>query len=214
MSSIYIIKSKTSEKSYIGQTNSTTEKRWKKHLDAQRRNKTTSALYLAIEKYGIEDFEVKSIVDGNMDKKQLNELEVKYIAEMNTLSPKGYNLNGGGNSNVISEETRKRKSNALKGRNMTWGNKVSLGVKKLWSDPEYRAKQIAQRYAKRGKYKTGIIREKLRFKLDILSFKKDYYNDLKVKDICKKYNLSVSTMYRIIKRESLNKRRYLCHKNH
>ena len=56
MASIYIIKSKTSGKVYIGQTNSTAGKRWKKHLVELRRREGCRALYSAIKKYGVNDF--------------------------------------------------------------------------------------------------------------------------------------------------------------
>src|SRR3989304_5679547 len=150
MASIYIIKSKTSGKSYIGQTNKTAEKRWKSHLIECRRREGCRALYAAIKKYGEEDFDISTLESGDFTREELNILEKKHICAHQTLSPSGYNLTTGGDYNEISEETRKLKSDRSKGRKITWGNKVSIGVRKLWLNPEYRAKQTKQRHQKRG----------------------------------------------------------------
>ena len=64
----------------------------------------------------------------------------------------------------------------------------------------------------RGKYRNGITREKLRVAVDLLNFKVDYLNYMTAVNICKKYNISMPTMYRIIEREGINKRGYLCNK--
>ena len=75
MATIYLIKSKTSGKCYVGQTNHTAIERWRGHLDTMKRISGCVALYSAIRKYGELDFEVKEIISGKFSKKELNELE-------------------------------------------------------------------------------------------------------------------------------------------
>ena len=193
MASIYIIKSKTSGKCYIGQTNSTAEKRWKKHLVELRRREGCRALYSAIKKYGEKDFLIGSIEVGDFTRDKLNELEKKYIKKFNSLSPNGYNLMTGGGYCEMSEETRKLKSDRMKGRKVTWGKKVSLGVKKLWEDPEYRARQTLQRYEKRGKYRTGI-KKPLRIDMNISEIKKLYAEGWTIYKLTKHYKVCYTTI--------------------
>jgi len=197
MASIYIIKSKTSGKSYIGQTNTTAEKRWKKHLTELRRREGCRALYSAIKKYGENDFEVITLKSGDFTREELNVLEQKYIKEQKTLSPFGYNLTTGGDYNEISDETRMLKSERMMGRKVTWGDKVSIGVKKLWQDPIYREKQTKQRHQKRGKYREGIIKP-LRLKIDSENIKKDFSNGMTIYKLTKKYGVSYGSIKRRI----------------
>ena len=187
MASIYIIKSKTSGKVYIGQTNSTAGKRWKKHLVELRRREGCRALYSAIKKYGVNDFEVEDLLVGDFSKEELNKLEKEYIIKKNSLSPNGYNLMTGGGCCEMSLETRKLKSERMKGRKVTWGDKVSIGVKKLWEDTEYRKKQTLQRYEKRGKYKKHT--KPLRLDLDIQEINRLYKNGLTINKIAKIKNV-------------------------
>ena len=170
-----------------------------------------SALYEAFKKYGVENFTIETICFSS-NKKELMSLEKHYISELNTVSPNGYNLTSGGENCIVSKETRQKISNRLKGRKIEWAEKVSSGVKKLWENEEYRAKQIEQRKQKRGKYRNGIVREKLRKDVDLISFKKDYESYMNLKEMSKKYNVSTNTIYRIIKRENITKRGYKCNK--
>lgn len=153
MATIYLIKSKTSGKCYVGQTNHTAIERWRTHVDTAKRISGCAALYSAIRKYGENDFEITEITNGEYDKKKLNELEKKYIKEFKTLSPNGYNLQTGGNSFNLSQEVKDKISKALKGRNITWKHKTSVGIKKLWQNKEYRSMMSAAHMGKRGKYK-------------------------------------------------------------
>lgn len=166
MASIYLITSKTSGKSYVGQTNSTAEKRWRKHLNEVSRRVGCRALYSAIKKYGVDDFSIVTLQTGDFTRSELNRLEQQYIQKQNTIAPHGYNLTTGGDHNEISEETRMLKSKVMKGRKITWGDKVKVSMKKLWKDPEYRSRMSVAHTGERGfKYKKHT--KPLRSKLDI-----------------------------------------------
>ena len=128
---IYIITSKTSGKSYVGQARSHTIRngvylshgylrRWQQHIQEAYSSKPKScfALNNAIFKYGPSDFEVKlidycDIVDKN-DFQTLNEMEIEYITKFNTLVPDGYNINTGGFHTHLTIKQRKHHSEKLK----------------------------------------------------------------------------------------------------
>ncbi len=202
---IYLIINKINNKQYIGQTKQSLKARFTQHCNP----KIKTLIALAIHKYGKENFSIQPLAENIKTLEELNELETRYIKEFGTLSPRGYNIEAGGRS-PTSEETKKKLSDALKGREVTWGNKISNGVRKLWEDIEYREKQTKQRYKKRGQYRKGIVREKSRKQIDLEAFKKDYENFLGLQSISEKYKISVHTIYKIIKREKIKKRGYKC----
>ena len=208
MGCIYKITNCINQKLYVGLTINDAETRFKKHISMIYSN-GCSALYEAFKKYGVENFIVETICFSS-NKKELMSLEKHYISELNTVSPNGYNLTSGGENCKVTDETKKKISKALKGRKIKWAEKVSIGVKKLWEGEEYRTKQTEQRKQKRGKYRDGIIKEKLRKKIDIQSFTKDYYSYMDLKQMGIKYDISLPTIYRIIKRENIQKRGYIC----
>lgn len=212
MAHIYIIKNKCNNKCYIGQTINSIKYRLKKHKAQINCKSQCSALYSAFRKYGVENFYIESLLSGDFNKEKLNSLEIEYIKRLNTLSPNGYNLQGGGGCSSASEETKAKMRKIMTGRKVTWGNKVSLGVKKLWENKEYRERQTKQRHEKRGKYRKGIVRLKKRKLINIEEFKIDYLNYMTSINLSKKYKISVNTIYRIIKREKISKRGYKCNK--
>jgi group I intron endonuclease len=207
MACIYKIENNVNSKLYIGQTINSTNKRFRKHLSQINSQNQCSALYSAIRKYGKENFIITEIISGDFTKDELNNLEIFFIKHYKTLSPNGYNLQTGGSSTELAEDVKKRISNTLLGREITWGDKISETLKKKWENPEYREKQTKQRHNKRGKYREGIVREKLRVKIDYIEFEKDYKDGMKIKALEIKYKISTPTIYRIIKTNNICKRR-------
>lgn len=197
MGVIYKITNLINDKVYIGQTIGDINKRFKKHLSQVNCKNVCSALYSAFSKYGKENFIVESVIDGVYSKEELNELEIFYIKKFNSLSPNGYNLQSGGNSFTVAESVKKQTSDTLKGRVITWKDKVSEGVKKRWQNKEYREKQTLQRHKKRGKYRDGIIKP-LIIKLDNDLINKMYGNGDSINKIAKFLNVSFYTIKRRI----------------
>jgi group I intron endonuclease len=187
MPHIYIIKNKKNNKCYIGQTKYSLNYRFKKHKEKSKRYKT--ALYRAFDKYGLDNFYIESLLQGEFSQNELNKLEVAFIKKYKTLSPSGYNLEIGGNNSPMSEETKLKLRKIHKGRKIFWANKVSKGVKKLWEDKEYREKQIKQRCQKRGKYREGIIKP-FRLDLPIEDMRILYDQGWSINQIAKKYKVS------------------------
>ena len=121
---IYIVTNKINGKQYVGQT---VQNDQKGHGILIRKS---------YKKYGYDNFDYEILVDGVDDFDALNQLEIKYIEEKNTLYPNGYNLERGGYKNkqpwnkgksgVYSDETRQKMSESSKGQ-IPW-NKGKTGV--------------------------------------------------------------------------------------
>ena len=187
MTHIYIIKNKKNDKCYIGQTKYSLSYRFKKHKEKSKRYKT--ALYRAFDKYGVDNFYIENILQGEFSQDELNKLEIAFIKKYKTLSPYGYNLQIGGNNSPMSKDTKLKLSKIHKGRKIFWSDKISKGVKKLWEGKEYREKQTEQRCKKRGKYREGITKP-FRLDLPIEDMKKLYNQGWSVNQIAKKYKVS------------------------
>lgn len=85
---IYKITNLVNGKIYIGQTIEP-KRRWRDHKN--KNNKDNSIIGRAIKKYCIENF-VFEIIDDAKSPEELNKLEEKYINELNSLKPNGYNI--------------------------------------------------------------------------------------------------------------------------
>lgn len=110
---VYKIENLLDGKIYIGKTARTLAERLKEHL----KNSGTSYIARAIQKYGIEEFDI-SIVAECETEEQLNELEKFYINHFNCKVPNGYNLTDGGEGTagfIVPEKTRKKLSDLKKG---------------------------------------------------------------------------------------------------
>lgn len=108
---IYLLTS-PSGKHYVGQTSQPIEKRWKHGTGY----KSCVALNKAIQKYGWENFthEILAVCDTG---EEADELEKKFIQEYNCIVPNGYNIDRGGNANkIMGEETKRKISEANRGR--------------------------------------------------------------------------------------------------
>lgn len=109
---IYKIQNKINNKIYIGQTVKCLSDRIAEHI------KTKSCIGNALRKYGLESF-IISIIDEADIKEILNEKEKYWIKTLDCKAPKGYNLTDGGEGGcgiIQSEETRRKRSESLKGK--------------------------------------------------------------------------------------------------
>lgn len=89
---VYLVTNKISGKQYVGQTIRSLEERWRDHC----RVKDENYFHRAIHKYGAENFSLE-ILDTATTEAELDEKEIYWIAKLNTLFPRGYNLKEGGN---------------------------------------------------------------------------------------------------------------------
>ena len=112
------------EKYYIGQTRTHrrsrdkfipfgTIGRWDEHLDEAKNPHLlcqSRLLNNAIRKYGKTSFVVKTVCECTID--ELDDMEIKFVSQYNSLSPNGYNLTSGGQvkNRIVAPELRKRLS--------------------------------------------------------------------------------------------------------
>jgi group I intron endonuclease len=87
---IYKITNKINGKIYIGQSVNIINRK-KTHY--RKYHKGCPHLYNAMDKYGFDNFEFEVIEECDIE--DLDRLEQKYIKELNTFSPNGYNLDTG-----------------------------------------------------------------------------------------------------------------------
>jgi len=89
---IYCIKNTVNGKCYVGKTTRTFKYRYGSKWWKSTHN---TILKKAVNKYGLESFEIiiLEIIDN---KKELSDREIHWISELETINPKGYNLNSGG----------------------------------------------------------------------------------------------------------------------
>lgn len=106
---IYVIINKINGKCYVGQTTRTLEQRIAEHKSSK-----DTCIGKAIQKYGRENFEVKVLEECNSIE-ELNEREIFWIAEYNSVAPNGYNLTEGGKNCIFSQAARLKISIAITG---------------------------------------------------------------------------------------------------
>lgn len=138
---VYKVTHTTSGKAYIGVTTQRRpQTRWAHHCNVGRRG-----LGAAIKKYGRDAFSFEIIASART-RDDLLRLEAILIAQEKTVSPHGYNLNGGGNGTLdASPETRRLIGEANRRRNWSEESKakVSNALREKYTDPVIKAKMIA-----------------------------------------------------------------------
>lgn len=109
---IYVWTNKINGKQYVGQVVShRLDIREQRHL-----HDTDTVFDKAIHKYGEENFERK-LIDVANSREELDEKEILWIKEYGTFG-NGYNCTSGGKSCIVSEETKRKVSKAVKGKNV------------------------------------------------------------------------------------------------
>ena len=150
MGYIYKITNKNSGKIYIGQTTKTrATDRFSQHrylATHQEQERTSSYLHRAMNAEGVDNFSfeiIESIPDN-----QLNEREIYWIKEYNSLAPNGYNLTEGGDGTpgfsrpqTLKEKLKRQESNIrFYEEHPEARERQRERTKALWQDPEYRKK--------------------------------------------------------------------------
>ena len=125
---IYLIENKVNGNKYVGQTVMPLNKRWLAHI---QESKTFSErpLYRAMNKYGLDNFNIKILEETTEDK--LAEREIYWIEHLNSYN-RGYNATTGGESNKnIREDVRDKISQSMSNlsRSDEWKENISIGLK-------------------------------------------------------------------------------------
>ena len=131
MGCVYQALNKIDGKSYIGQTIHTMNDRKKDH-EKYALNGSDLVFHRALRKHDFNNFEW-SILFESSNADVLKKVEIDFIADENTKTPKGYNMTDGGDGiSNPSEETRKKIGN--KSRIYNKGKKRSEAFKKRVSE--------------------------------------------------------------------------------
>lgn len=121
---IYKWTCKKTNMSYVGQTVSTLKHRWSGHKQQAKKGGSWE-FHKAIREFGAENFYGEILCECQTSK-ELDEMEKKFITELNTTWPYGYNMRNGGQ--YTSDETR------LKMRLAKLGSRLSEEHKKKISE--------------------------------------------------------------------------------
>ena len=165
---IYKITNKINDKVYIGQTTRKLgfDRRYSYNLPKNTRN---PHLKVAIEKYGIDNFEITKEFDIAFSKKELDEKEKYWIKYYNSTNPNfGYNLQEGGANGKPNIATRlKMKQNsarAMLGKHHSeeTKRKMSISQKKRKHYPLSEETKEKLRQANLGKKKSPETIEKIK----------------------------------------------------
>jgi len=138
---IYKATNTINQKSYVGKTENTFDKRKSDHLTDAKRDKGF-AFHSAIRKYGEENFVWEIVEDNITGDAVLNQKEEYYISLYESFGPKGYNMTKGGEGQkgwVPSEETRAKWSEQRRGKD-PW-NKGTAKPKKVLTEEEKAARK-------------------------------------------------------------------------
>lgn len=133
---IYMITNKANGKKYIGQTIHCFKYRYSSGLYKSASN---SHLKNAIKKYGEENFEINECFLTCDSKEELDRMEKALITTFRTFDPKyGYNKTHGGEGGVLTEETKRRLSEAFSGeKNPFYGKTHDEETKKKIANRHY-----------------------------------------------------------------------------
>ena len=114
MGYIYCITNLINEKKYVGKTTYSITKRFQEHCrDFKKERCERRPLYDAMNKYGIENFVVKELIECPND--ELDSYEKMYIEKLQTYGRNGYNATKGGDGSILFDYDKIIKTYALGG---------------------------------------------------------------------------------------------------
>ena len=117
MAYIYKITNTKNNKAYIGYTSKTVESRWAEHQYDALTYRDNRKFYHAIRKHGVDCWQVETLLEINTtEEAKIKEIELILLHET---YDHGYNATRGGDGNngiVMSAESNKKRSDALKGK--------------------------------------------------------------------------------------------------
>ena len=148
MGYIYLITNTVNGKQYVGQTQrEDIHMRWKQHKCCDSKSIGTY-IARAYKKYGIEKFKFQ-IICICFDE-ACNDFEIEYIKKFNTLAPNGYNLESGGGNSKHHPDTKKKISEASKGRKASAETRTKISLNspnrgKKFTEEEIQALSIAKK---------------------------------------------------------------------
>lgn len=154
---IYKITNLKNNKTYVGQTTRSLEKRWKDHISYFKKS-VDYILYRAMKKHGIENFKIEQI-DTAICKKELNKKEAHWIEKLQAMSyQNGYNCLAVDNRLETSEFTKNkhRKNSIKKWNKKEYREKISNSLRNFKLE-QYKEKFNVYKALKKGSKEKGFF---------------------------------------------------------
>lgn len=217
---IYKIVNALNGKIYVGQTSKTIEHRFRGHKKSAEL-KVNRKLYDAMNKYGIENFQIYEI-EKVLNKTQADEREKFWIEKYNTFGPNGYNMTIGGGGGYTLDSWSEEQRNELYERqaNKRKGQKRSPETRKKLSELK-KGKTFEEQFGERSdeiKKKISETNKKKGLKppktikygkensnyvdVDVERVKDMIKHQWKLVDIAKEFNTSTVTIHTKLKQET------------
>lgn len=94
---VYVITNLVTGKKYVGKSTRTLPERWKEHKSEARQCRKDWTLYREMRELGFEQFSIEVLGECEYQDR-LNRMERRFIRELDTIAPNGYNIrkDGGG----------------------------------------------------------------------------------------------------------------------
>lgn len=205
---VYKITNVITDKSYIGWTSKNAEVRWDEHVKTAARNKDNRKFYNAIRKYGIDSWKTETLCETSTNE-EAKLKEIFYIDLFESFI-KGYNSTKGGDGNngiVMSEESNKARSNALKGKKKSTSTiekfkqrKQTESTKKAISEAHTGMKKPWVKWTSEQIEKRALSRRSLSYD-QYVEIKKLRASGLTIKNISQLTNISCDLVKKWLKKE-------------
>lgn len=131
----YVVSSTADDKVYVGYTGKSLERRLSQHF-RDARNGSRLVLHRAMRKHGFECFSIRVLEAFDNREEALN-AECRYIQELNSIAPRGYNMTPGGDGCVdLCDESKSRKSKSAIKRHADpeYKKRHRKGCRASWDD--------------------------------------------------------------------------------
>lgn len=122
---IYLVTCLTTGKHYVGQTTGSVARRWTNHKSGAKAGRGY-LLGSAIQKHGVENFTIETVATAQ-SMEELNEKEISWIKQSNSLAPNGYNLKTGGSRGKNTPEIRAKIGASNRNRQRTPEERKAMG---------------------------------------------------------------------------------------
>lgn|SRR3990167_8432538 len=130
MYSVYEITNSINGKKYVGITSRTIEERFQEHISRAKSGTRENRLYVAMRKYGCENFSVNLLIQIN-NEDDVRELETAFIKRCDSYE-NGYNCNLGGHGFLtFPEEIKAKISKAQIGKIISFETRLKMSAAKF-----------------------------------------------------------------------------------
>lgn len=195
---VYVITNILNGKQYVGQTHGTLEQRFNRHGWSSAHK--CMPVVKAIKKYGKESFTIDKLCECE-SQEDLDRMEVYWVEKLKTFVPNGYNLKAGQGRGLLSEEVKKKISNANKGRVFSEEHIINLSKShKNWIPSEETRQKWRDAFSGKKQRPEDVRKrvESLKREYVLLSPNAELFTTNNMKSFCKEHRLSPTKMSEVV----------------